>query len=67
MLDAKKVFGWSERLGELTKRLAPRFSRKDLRDRAEAYLRGLLGQAERTNSWRVKPKLQGASDTLRRN
>lgn len=53
MLDAKKVFGWSERLGELTERLAPRFPRKDLRGRAEAYLRGLLGQADRKNSWQL--------------
>lgn len=53
MLDAKTVLGWSERLGDLIERLAPRFPRKDLRGRAESYLRGLLGSADRKNSWQL--------------
>lgn len=53
MLRAKTVAGWSQRLGEVVERLAPRFPRKDLRGRAEAYLRGLLGQADRKNSWQL--------------
>ena len=53
MLKAQAVVGWSERLGELTERLGPQFPRKDLRSRAEAYLRGLLGSADRKNSWQL--------------
>lgn len=53
MLDTKAVLGWSERLGDLVERLAPRFPRKDLRGRAESYLRGLLGSADRKNSWQL--------------
>lgn len=53
MLESHAVNGWSERLGELVERLSPRFARKDLRSRAEAYLRGLLGSADRKNSWQL--------------
>ena len=53
MLESRTVHGWSGRLVELIERLAPRFPRKDLRGRAESYLRGLLGSADRKNSWQL--------------
>jgi SRSO17 transposase len=37
-------------LGEL---IAPRFARSEVRERAQAYLRGLLGSVERKNSWQL--------------
>ena len=44
---------WPERFEELAGRVAPRFGRKDLRRRAEAYIQGLLGRVERKNSWQL--------------
>ncbi len=44
---------WPERFEELARRIASRFGRKDLRRRAEAYLRGLMGRVERKNSWQL--------------
>jgi SRSO17 transposase len=53
MLDSTAVIGWSGRLIEVMDRLSPRFSRQDLRRRAEAYLRSLLGSVDRKNSWQL--------------
>jgi len=44
---------WSTRFHQFVSRLAPRFSRSDLRLRAEGYLRGLMGRVERKNSWQL--------------
>ena len=53
MSSAGGVAGWDARFGELAERLAPRFARRDLRRRAEGYLRGLTGRVERKNSWQL--------------
>ena len=53
MQHAPGIVEWDSRFGELTGRLAPRFGRKDLRRRAEGYLRGLLGRVERKHSWQL--------------
>jgi SRSO17 transposase len=53
MPSVEETAGWDARFGELAQRLAPRFGRKDLRRRAEGYLRGLLGRVERKNSWQL--------------
>lgn len=37
----------------LGERIAPRFARSEVRHRAQAYLRGLLGSVERKNSWQL--------------
>ncbi len=51
---SRAVFGnWDFRFRELLARLEPRFARKDLRLRAEGYLRGLMGRVERKNSWQL--------------
>lgn len=52
---------WPDRFEELARRVAPRFGRKDLRLRAEAYLRGLLGRVERKNSWQLAEALGDAT------
>jgi SRSO17 transposase len=61
MVKATDVSGWGARFGELAERLAPRFGRKDLRRRAEAYLRGLTGRVERKNSWQLAEALGDAT------
>jgi SRSO17 transposase len=44
---------WNSRFRHLLSRLEPRFRRKDLRLRAEGFLRGLTGRVERKNSWQL--------------
>jgi SRSO17 transposase len=45
--------GWAEELERLLGRLGPRFGRIEVRRRAAAYLRGLLGPVERKNGWQL--------------
>jgi len=47
------VRSWSGQLDALGERIAPRFARSEVRGRAQAYLRGLLGSVERKNSWQL--------------
>jgi len=47
----KQAQVWADGLVELHQRLSPRFGRIEPRRRALSYLQGLLGQAERKNSW----------------
>jgi SRSO17 transposase len=44
---------WSERLAELQARIAQRFHRPEVRERAERYLAGLLARVERKNGWQL--------------
>ncbi len=53
MGDVEGIAGCDARFRELAGRLAPRLGRKDLRRRAEGYIRGLLGRVERKNSWQL--------------
>jgi len=53
MAGTEEYAAWATRFGELSQRLASRFLRKDLRRRAEGYMRGLLGRVERKNSWQL--------------
>ena len=53
-MAASPAFGtWNSQFDQLLSRLATRFVRKDLRLRAEGYLRGLMGRVERKNSWQL--------------
>ena len=52
MLEATFIID-GMRFAGLMDRLRPRFSRQDLRQRAEHYLRGLLSQVGRKNSWQL--------------
>ena len=51
--DALAVHGGVAYLNDIERRLAPYFERAEPRQRAMAYLRGLLSPAERKNSWQV--------------
>ena len=44
---------WADRLEEVQERLAPSFERAEPRQRAMAYLRGLLSITERKNGWQL--------------
>lgn len=50
---ARIIAGGQAYLADLARRLAPYFARSQSRDRVLAYLRGLLSEAERKNSWQV--------------
>ena len=52
-VDRKAVLSWSEQLDALDQRIAPHFSRSEVRRRAHDYLRGLLSGAERKNGWQL--------------
>jgi SRSO17 transposase len=51
--NAAVVPGGAAYLHDLERRLAPYFERTEPRQRAMAYLRGLLSPAERKNSWQL--------------
>jgi SRSO17 transposase len=51
--DASVVPGGAAYLHDIERRLAPYFERTEPRQRAMAYLRGLLSPAERKNSWQL--------------
>jgi len=44
---------WADRLEEVQDRLAPYFERSEPRQRAMAYIRGLVGITERKNGWQL--------------
>jgi SRSO17 transposase len=51
--EASVVPGGAAYLDDMERRLAPYFERAEPRQRAMAYLRGLLSPAERKNSWQL--------------
>lgn len=52
-MDAQMVRGWLGDFQDMWVEAGPRFPRRDLRDRAYDYVRGLLGPVQRKNSWQV--------------
>ena len=50
---ARILEGGPASLAEIARRLAPYFARSESRQRASAYLQGLLSAAERKNSWQL--------------
>ena len=52
-VTASLIEGGMAYLADIARRLAPYFARSESRQRALAYLRGLLSSAERKNSWQV--------------
>src|SRR5260221_6470070 len=44
---------WADRLEEVQERLAPYFERAEPRQRAMAYIRGLVSITERKNGWQL--------------
>jgi SRSO17 transposase len=53
MVDRKMVRSWTEELEAVGDRLSVHFARSEVRQRAQDYLRGLLSEAERKNSWQL--------------
>ena len=53
---------WNARYRQLFSRLEFRFGRKDLRVRAEGYLRRLMGRVERKNFWQLAEAVDDALD-----
>jgi SRSO17 transposase len=51
--DGSTVQGGAAYMTDIARRLAPYFERSEPRQRAMAYLRGLLSPAERKNSWQL--------------
>jgi hypothetical protein len=44
---------WRGAFDELGERIGPMFARSETRERAQAYLRGLLSPVERKNGWQL--------------
>ena len=49
----EELRSWADQLEEVQDRLAPYFERAEPRQRAMAYLRGLLSITERKNGWQL--------------
>jgi len=60
-MDAVSVRGWSNRFEKLYERVSGCFARRDLRSRARAYVRGLLGAVQRKNSWQLAEHVGAAT------
>ena len=53
VLEQEEALEWAAGLQALHERIAGRFGRREPRQRALAYLRGLLGSVERKNGWQL--------------
>ena len=53
LASSKTIVRWSAYLEELHARIAHRFVRPEVRQRAYRYLAGLLGEVRRKNSWQM--------------
>ena len=51
--SVEELRSWVDGLEEIQKRLAPMFARAEPRQRAVAYLRGLMSQTARKNGWQL--------------
>jgi SRSO17 transposase len=60
-MDAIEVQGWTYHFEQLTERIGSCFGRHDLRRRAAAYVRGLLGPVQRKNGWQLAEHLGDAT------
>ncbi len=55
--DLAVMQGWADALLEVAQRIGARFARAEAREQALGYLRGLLSNAERKNSWQLAEAL----------
>src|ERR671928_1064686 len=55
--ELEAVQGWAAGLDRLHARIAPRFRRPEVRQRARHYLAGLLGSVDRKNGWQLAEQL----------
>lgn len=61
IVTVEAVTAWSAELVQLHGRIAPRFVRAEPRQRAMAYLTGLLSSIERKNGWQLAEEADEAS------
>ena len=61
MESTANVTAWAQELDRVLARIAARFARTEARQRAKAYLQGLLSPAERKNSWQLAEMLGEAT------
>ena len=52
-----QIGDWHDELAALHARIAPRFTRPEVRSRVGHYLAGLLGPVERRNGWQVAEQI----------
>jgi SRSO17 transposase len=52
-----QIADWQEELAALQQRIAPRFRRREVRERVGRYLTGLMGPVERRNGWQLAEHL----------
>jgi SRSO17 transposase len=55
--DVSRIEQWAAGLDQLHARVAQRFRRPEVRERARRYLQGLLGPVERKNGWQLAEHL----------
>lgn len=55
------IQSWNNALAEVEQRIGQHFARSEARKRAMDYLRGLMSQVERKNSWQLAEALGGAT------
>lgn len=53
MVTQAEIASWTAGLDEVQRRIGPRFARSEQRQRARAYLEGLLSPVERKNGWQL--------------
>ena len=59
-VSPEDVRQWGQQLDEVARRIGDRFPRSETRDRARAYLVGLLGPVQRKNAWQVAEQIGDA-------
>ncbi len=57
MTTSEEIESWRAGLDELHRRIATRFRRSEVRERAKRYLTGLLDRGERKNGWQLAEHL----------
>jgi SRSO17 transposase len=57
MTPSEEISSWRAGLDDLHARIAPRFHRSEVRERAKRYLVGLLDRVERKNGWQLAEHL----------
>lgn len=55
-IGVAEVREWADGLQEIGELIAPRFARSEPRENAVAYVRGLISDEERKNSWTLSER-----------
>ncbi len=63
VVGVEVVRRWGRDLDAIARRIGERFPRSETRDRARAYLAGLLGPVQPKNAWKVAEQIGDATPT----